>query len=65
MHKLVRNLPWLVAGAALYHIGRCLLTQHEAHLMIEAARRKSEMQAKSRRLYLLATACDRGIFQNN
>jgi hypothetical protein len=60
MQKLVRNLPWLVAGAALYHLGRVLLTQHEANLLLLAARRKAEAQAKNRRLYLLATTCRRG-----
>jgi hypothetical protein len=60
MQKLVRNLPWLVAGAALYHFGRVLLTQREANLLLLAARRKAEAQAKNRRLYLLATTCQRG-----
>lgn len=65
MQKLVRNLPWLVAGAALYHLGRILLTQHEAHLLIRAARRKAETQAKNRRLYRLAMAGQGGLVNVN
>ncbi len=65
MQKLVRTLPWLVAGAALYHVGRALRNQREASMLILAAQRQAEYQAKNRRLYLLATACQRGLANNN
>ena len=65
MQKLVRNLPWLVAGAALYHLGRTLLSQQEARALLLAARHRAEKQAKNRRLYLLATACGRGMLNTN
>lgn len=65
MSKLVNTLPWLVAGAALYHLGRLLLNQRDERLLALWTRKKAEMEARARRLYLLTAACQRGMLNNN
>ncbi len=64
MSKLVDNLSWLVAGVALYHLGRMLLNQRDERLLAKCGRLYAERQAKTRRLYRLATNCQLGFLNN-
>ena len=65
MSKLLSHLPWLVAGAALYHISRSILQQREERTHALLARQKAQREAQTRRLYLLTTACQRGTISLN
>ena len=65
MSQIFKNLPWLVAGAALYHLSCTYLEQREEREQALVARKKAEMEARARRLYRLATACQRGMLNRN
>jgi hypothetical protein len=65
MSNLIKNLPWLVAGAALYHLGWAVLEQREARTQALTARKHAAVVAKRRRLYRLAVACQRGMLNSN
>lgn len=65
MSKLVNHLPWLMAGAALYHLGQLLRNQRQERLLALVTRHKAATQARARRLYVLATACQRGTLGHN
>ncbi|HZU38184.1 MAG TPA: hypothetical protein VFA18_19835 [Gemmataceae bacterium] len=55
MAYLFKGIPWLVAGAALYHLGRTLLEQKEQVVQVTVARRHAQdPTARHRRLYRLA-----------
>lgn len=62
MSKLVRQLPWLMAGAALYHLGLMLKEQRE--LRLTALLRQRETESRRRRFFQRVTACDRGQLNN-
>jgi hypothetical protein len=64
MSNLIKTLPWLVAGAALYHLGLTMLEQRDARTQALAAKKNAEVTAKKRRLYRLAVACQRGMLNN-
>jgi len=54
MSYLFKGLPWLVVGAALYHLTRTFLDTKEQHLL---ARQQTERKiAHQQRLYRLAVA---------
>jgi len=65
MSNLMKSLPWLVAGAALYHLGRTMLGQRQARAQVLTARKNAAVAAKRQRLYRLAVACQRGMLNSN
>jgi hypothetical protein len=60
MFNLFKTLPWLLTGAALYHLGCALLNQRQAQVQALLTRQKEAAAARHRRLYRLAVACQRG-----
>jgi hypothetical protein len=64
MSNFLKTLPWLVAGAALYHFSWTMLEQRGARVDALLARQKAEQFAANQRLYRLATACQRGMLNN-
>jgi hypothetical protein len=65
MSLLFKSLPWVVAGAALYHIGWSILEQREERLLSLRVKKRAEVEARRRLFHQLARACQRGMLNNN
>jgi hypothetical protein len=64
MFHLVKTLPWLVAGAALYHIG-CTFLEERGKRRHALLARNAEREARRRLFFQLTGACQRGMLNAN
>jgi hypothetical protein len=64
MSEILKRLPWIVAGVALYHMGRLMLHQMDEQASLRVSRARLESEERARRLFTLTRACQRGMLNN-